>query len=725
MLTIDQNRAIKHPIDRNLCIVAPPGSGKTECLTERAKHIIDITGVDESLVWMMTFSNKAAAELKSRLQKKLGRDTGVYSTNLHKACIRLLRFYANNFSHLDGVPSPDFTIIDNKDEAYLIDMFYQTYERADMALDLSKDLDVDDYEGGRETQRHFSLLKARDVKRPDRYMSSIKFELWKMLETHCIKHNLFGFDDLITRAVDLLTTHSELREATQALVRYILVDEYQDISASQERLINLIRGNAPISIVGDDLQSIFGFRGADRRHFLQFDERNDADTIMLRHNFRSTADIVKYSEYVFSDQSCRKHTREMKVPFRCEYNSIRKVPINNLEDEAKRVIHEIKILESIGQPLNEIAVLYRNHFHANELTKELLLAGIPHCVKGKFSFWDRREVRVVMAYINLALNPYNYSAFKTIASNFQGVGKVTIEECSTEEYETPLECLRNFNLAAYATISRHIQALCDYDSVEALMDMMVDEGAFGTLLDFDDDKARHNNLVTLMDIISNYEVNNLTELNEALYLQRDAQHGNADGVQLMTMHASKGCEFSAVFLLGFSRGSFPASGENVSIADEERLCFVALTRAKHLVYLMCHKDRPSVFLKRLPKHAIYDAETPPGHPYDGRTQYDKEKHEHELNLLERVLNRTQMATNFQKIEGVFTSLIEKFRDAAQRRDVVDICKLTKAEYQLLRLRFHDVDLRIPDLIKYTNINNTFDLLLDKTERGVKCVIDAI
>ena len=577
---------------------------------EEARELAKLDPVRPWNICAITFTNKAANELKERLAKRLGEAANdIWAATFHSACVRILRRDAERL----GFPN-NFTIYDASDAQSVMkqilkerNMDEKTYVPKVILGDLSraKDQYISPIEHAE------SLEKSGDIRK--RQIAPVIVEYARRL----YNAGAMDFDDLIFYTVKLLTEHADVRDYWQNKFRYVLIDEYQDTNKIQYMLAKLLSGKwGNICVVGDDDQSIYKFRGATIENILSFEEEfKGCRTIRLEQNYRSTGHILEAANAVISNNQGRKGKNLWT-----DLGSGNKVLLyatQNQDEEAQYVAG--KILEAYGKGANfrDHAVLYRMNAQSNQLEYAFKRNGIPYKVYGGMRFFDRAEVKDMLAYLCVINSPEDDLRLRRIINTpARGIGERTIEQAAqiaSEENISLYDVIRNAN--HYPDLKRAAPKLIQFvDMMEflrqangsvtpdVLYDLVLEQSGYITALEAkkgDEAISRIENIRELKsNIISYMEQSGDATLSGflddvALYTDLDNMD-EADCVTMMTMHSAKGLEFPTVFIVGMEENMFPSSrciGDPVEMEEERRLCYVALTRAKRMLYLLCARQR--------------------------------------------------------------------------------------------------------------------------------------
>ena len=594
-------------------------------------------------VMAITFTNKAAGELKERLRNMLGGEEGdeVFASTFHSACVRILRRWAEEI----GYPR-SFTIYDTDDSQRVMKTVYKELSVDDKFFPVKSAINqMSRWKDQLVSPAEALQTPAKDTK------GALAARVYAAYEKKLKEAGAFDFDDLIYQTVQLLAEHKEVRDFYQNKYRYLLVDEYQDTSVAQFRLVSLLTGpEKNICVVGDDDQSIYRFRGATIENILNFERvYPGTKTIRLEQNYRSTSNILNAANCVIQ------HNTERKGKTLWTQNGEGdKVQVYTAENEQDEASH---IADIIGQHLREgghladHAVLYRMNAQSAPLESYFTRAGIPHKIVGGQRFNDRKEVKDIHSYMSIVANPRDDVRLRRIINEpARKIGATTIDviaDLAGQEGVSMLEIIRHAD--QYAKLSRAIAPLYKfYQIYERLQDSLenktLDEFAsdvieitgYKAMLEVDAAKGhedaadRLQNLGQLVNNVKNYcdqqgEEASLEGYLEDIALISDIDNYNesADQVVLMTIHSAKGLEFPYVFLIGMEEGVFPSEMSKYSEADleeERRLAYVGITRAKKELYISnsvtrmlygrTQRNEPSRFLREIEPEYLEETRSP-------------------------------------------------------------------------------------------------------------------
>jgi len=603
-----QREAVLHG-DGPLLVLAGAGSGKTRVLTHRVAHLVRARGIGPRRILAFTFTNKAAREMKGRITALIGDVPGLWAGTFHAICVRILRAHADQVDR-----TPSFSIYDSDDQHALIkacvraqDLPDREYRpRAVHALISRAKNNLVDHEA----------FEASAATTFDRVVASLYREYDRRLR----EANAFDFDDLILRTIALLKREPEVLRSYAERFLHVLVDEYQDTNHAQYILISLLAsGSRNLAVVGDDDQSIYGWRGADIGNILSFEESYpDARVIRLEQNYRSTKTILRAANQVVSRNRGRK-PKELWTE-NVEGEAIRLWVLPDEEREADAIVGEIMAaVEGGQQSYSDAVVLYRTHAQSRPLEASLRRHGIAYELVGGISFYERREVKDILAYLRVLMNPGDDLSFTRIVNvPKRGIGPTSIERLTgwARTKSLPLRVVGPYldeipelgPLARkrlgefYALLDRLATAPAELPSADRITAVIEDVRYLDYLVEEDPNTAegRRENLDELVAAAAHYaEVTGdasiegfLAEV--ALVAPVDRMDESADQVTLMTAHNAKGLEFPLVCVAGLEQGLFPHASsfdEPRQLEEERRLFYVALTRAKRRVVLSAARVR--------------------------------------------------------------------------------------------------------------------------------------
>ena len=624
--------------DGPLLILAGAGSGKTRVITHRIAYLIDEMSVNPYNILAITFTNKAAAEMRERVDNLVGFGAeSVWVSTFHSMCVRILR------KHIDKIGgTSSFTIYDASEQKTVVkevlkylQLDPKLYPERAMLSAISKAkegyMTPDDYE------------KAHAASFRDQKIAEDYREYQQRLQSN----NALDFDDLIFKTIFLFETNPDVLAEYQTRFKYIMVDEYQDTNHTQFILVKMLAAKyRNLCVVGDDDQSIYKFRGANIYNILNFEEEYpDAKVVKLEQNYRSKANILNSANAVIANNEGRKDKRLWT-----EQEDGEKVTFTRYGteyEEANGVASRIKTLKNQGVSLDDIAILYRTNAQSRVLEEKLLYENLPYKIYGGQNFYGRKEIMDLVSYLKVLANPIDDQAIKRIINvPKRGIGATTVDKldmyAQSNGYnlydalldieEVPgmtrnVEKIRKFTDMMEGFKARLVHG----EFISEVFDAIMDESGYREALEAeatDEARTRLDNLEELKNKIVTYEesaeVPTLTGLLEDIALVADTEEEDEDGVPtakvtLMTLHSAKGLEFPYVFMTGMEERLFPSgmsldSDDPDALEEERRLCYVGITRAMEKLYMtaagqrMVHGstnfEEVSRFVKEIPKHYL-------------------------------------------------------------------------------------------------------------------------
>lgn len=583
--------------DGPLLIIAGAGAGKTKTLTTKIAYLIEEKYATPYNVLAITFTNKAAKEMKDRLYAMLG-DVAkkIQVSTFHSFGLKLLR---ENFELLGY--DRNFVIMDSDDSLTVVKK-------------IIKDLGYDPKVYNPKAIRNkISSCKNEMIsaKAYERYAVSdyeqVIHKIYEKYEDKLYRNNSVDFDDLLLLPIKLFKENPDVLERYQDLYQYILIDEYQDTNQAQYILTKLIsEKNRRITCVGDDSQSIYSFRGANYKNILNFEkDYPDAKTILLEQNYRSTSTIIDAANQVIKNNSQRKDKKLWTD--RGTGEKIKYYRAYNERDEAQYVIRKIKELVNRGTEYKDIAILYRTNAQSRVVEEEMLKENLPYRVIGSFYFYSRKEIKDLIAYLRLIHNSKdNISLLRVINTPKRGIGLKTIENLTSKADEEGISIYDAINSGKELEFKNTIEKLkivAEDLTLTELIDKVLDASGMKKELESEqslESEVRLENLEEFKSITKSFEEKEgLISLEDFLLeisLISDVEEYKDDPnrISLMTVHSVKGLEFDNVFVIGMEEGIFPHMNslmENMALEEERRLCYVAITRAKDNLHLVNARRR--------------------------------------------------------------------------------------------------------------------------------------
>lgn len=628
-----QLEAVRHT-EGPLLITAGAGSGKTKVLTCRIAHLLE-KGVSPYRILAITFTNKAAKEMRERVEKLVGaRAESMWLSTFHSFCAKLLRF------EIDGKfgYTRNFTIYDTTDQMTLI-------------KDCLKQMNLDDKQFpprsvlGTISSAKNALMDAHEFAgRTNDFYEEKVAEAYTLYEKKLLENNAMDFDDLLRLAVRLLDEYSDVREKYQDRFQYILVDEYQDTNHAQYTLTKLLAAKwRNICVVGDADQSIYAWRGADIRNIMDFTrDYPDAASIKLEQNYRSTKTILQAANAVINNNESR--PKKNLWTENQTGNKIIHYHAQTEYDEADYVAGVIYNRHEISQePYGNMAILFRTNSQSRVLEEKLMRYAIPYTMVGGTKFYDRKEIKDVIAYLRLLYNPEDsLSLTRIINVPKRNIGATTLEHLTDYAEEQGISLFEALSSTEDLPVTKRAKtALEDFSvtifellnhvdewNVQQIMEEVIKQTGYGAMLDADaahdtQGESRKENVGQFLTAAKEYVDDNpdgtLQDFleNVALVSDVDEFESSESKVTLMTLHAAKGLEFPVVFLVGLDEGLFPHSRtlmDSSQIEEERRLAYVGITRAEQQLYVTNASTRtmygrisaymPSRFLAEIPENLL-------------------------------------------------------------------------------------------------------------------------
>lgn len=616
-------------------ILAGAGSGKTRVLTTRIAHLIEDKGVQAANILAITFTNKAANEMRERVEETLGSDTkDMWISTFHSCCVRILRKDINRIGY-----NRSFVIYDSADQVTLIKDCLKELNLSDKVFEPK--VVISTISGAKD--KLYSPQKFKAMHMHDNRMSKMA-DIYALYQDRLKRNSALDFDDLIYKTVELFKEDSEVLDYYRSRFKYIMVDEYQDTSKAQYELIKLLaRQHQNICVVGDDDQSIYGWRGADIRNILEFEkDYDDVHVVKLEQNYRSTQIILDAANTVISNNIERKRKKLWSDKKDGELIKIQLA--ENEMDEADFVSDMIyKICREQNRTYKDFAVLYRANAQARSVEDALNRSQIPYNIYGGTKFYERKEIKDLVAYLRVIQNPQDDISLKRIINvPRRGIGLRTIEKVEDRAslkqeslYSVLIDIETNSDISTKArnSISGFVdtigtlRTIKEVYPVSKLIEKVLETTGYLDELskdNSDESQDRIDNLKEFISIAIEFEQNSEDQdleifLTNIALTSETSDDEVDDKVSLMTIHTSKGLEFPVVFLVGLEEGLFPIaravrSMNDADIEEERRLCYVGITRAKEVLYITLTKKRtlygktnPSIasrFMEELPKECI-------------------------------------------------------------------------------------------------------------------------
>jgi len=629
-----QQEAVEHG-DGPLLVIAGAGSGKTRVLTHRIAHLLASKRARPGEILAITFTNRAAAEMKDRVEELVGRRArAMWVTTFHSACARMLRADAEKLGY-----SKSFTIYDQSDSLRMIKR-------------VMEELDIDAKRfPARAIQSNISgakneLLDAESyASRQGSYFEDTVAQVYELYEKRMVENNAMDFDDLLVRTVNVLELFESVRDRWRRTFRYVLVDEYQDTNHAQYRFLQLLSAeHRNLTVVGDEDQSVYGFRHADIRNILDFEKDfPDAKVVKLEQNYRSTQTILTAANAVVENNRDRRPKKLWTEAG--QGDEIEVVRLADEHEEARWVAGEVeRLVEEEGVKMDEVAVFYRTNAMSRVIEDTLVRFGTPYQVIGGTKFYERAEIKDAVAYLQYISNPRDSVSFSRIVNTpRRGIGNTSLSRLMSHANTTgediwdvaqSAETVPGLGGAAIRAVTEFqatmsgLRAKAETAPVSEALEAVLTETGYFEALEAErtiEAEGRMENLREMIGVAAEFDTNRLIEgesdvsaLDEflqqiSLYTDQDKLDTEESLLTLMTLHNAKGLEFDTVFIVGMEDGVIPHSraldeGEE---EEERRLCYVGITRARQRLYLTSARTRrlyggraestmPSRFLDELP-----------------------------------------------------------------------------------------------------------------------------
>ena len=629
----EQSEAVR-TTEGPLLIMAGAGSGKTHVLTHRIAYLLDEKDVSPYNILAITFTNKAAKEMKARVEHLVGEEAQViWMSTFHSMCVRILRRDADRI----GIER-NFTIIDPTDQKSVIKDVLKS-ENID-----SKRFEPRMFIGAISNLKNELKTPEDAQKEANDFHSQMVATVYKGYQRQLSRNEALDFDDLIMTTINLFERVPETLEYYQNKFQYIHVDEYQDTNKAQYTLVKLLANKFKnLCVVGDSDQSIYGWRGADIQNILSFEEDYpEAQTIFLEQNYRSTKNILNAANEVI------KHNSERKPKGLWTANSggdkIQYYEAMTERDEAEYVVKEIMKHQRSGKKYSEMAILYRTNAQSRVLEETFMKSNIPYTMVGGQKFYDRKEIKDLLSYLRVIANSNDDISLQRIINvPKRGIGPSSVEKIQTYALQNNISMFDALAEVDFIGLSKKVTQECisfyemiqnlikeqEFLEISEIVDEVLQKSGYRDMLDREqsiESRSRLENLDEFMSVPKDYEENTPLEEQSLINFLTDlslvADIDEADtqnGVTLMTMHSAKGLEFPIVFIMGMEESLFPhiraiKSEDDHEMEEERRICYVAITRAEELLYITnattrmlfgrSQSNMPSRFLKEIPEDLL-------------------------------------------------------------------------------------------------------------------------
>ncbi len=634
--------------DTNLLIIAGAGSGKTRTLTHKIAYVIESNLASPFQIMALTFTNKAANEMKQRIEELVGSSVqDMYIGTFHSIALRILRNEGFRY-----------TIYDTRDQEMLIKEILKQLnidkKKYPPSLFLSK---ISSFK--------LNLIHPEEITPANMVEETVK-KVYSRYEKALEDANAVDFDNIILKAIELLKNNISVREKYSNRFRYIFIDEYQDTNYPQYVFVKLLHNNNNIvCAVGDEDQSIYGFRGADITKILNFTrDFKNCRVVKLQKNYRSAQEILDIANNLISNNTFR---NEKRLYSDITGGTVEVYQFNDEREEAIFVTQKTEELLRQGESPSQIAVLYRTNFQSRIVEEEMVKASIPYRIVGSKRFFERKEVKDTIAYLKLLINPDdNISFLRAIESHPRGIGKKlieTIKQFPESSYAKSAEALLKENRLN----KRHRKALEEFMEIfssinindkpaDEVIDEVIEKSGYKNYLEQSKENGRIENIMELKSAAFDMSLNEFLESISLFDYSNEMEQ--TGGVNLMTIHAAKGLEFNSVFVIGVEEGLFPNAVLKESereIEEERRLFYVAITRAKKRLFITHARNRrrgsqivpsaPSRFIEEL---GIEDSSLQPSHLKRGDTIRHKIYGKGVILSVDTISDTEMLTVNFYK-----------------------------------------------------------------------------
>ncbi len=627
-----QQRLAAETLEGPVLILAGAGSGKTRALTCRVANLMD-HGVPAWSILALTFTNKAAKEMKERIVQLVGDQAEeAWISTFHSTCAKILRRDIEKLGY-----SRSFVIYDDDDQGAVIKEILKRFNIDEKFLPPKEiKVKISDAKNKLMSPDEWFAKTERD------YRNQMLHDVFVEYESRLKNLNALDFDDLLVKTLTLLAEHPPVLDYYRGKFRYVLVDEYQDTNYAQYMLVKLLTDRSRnLCVVGDDDQSIYGWRGADIRNILDFEkDYPDAVVIKLEQNYRSTANILDAANQVIAHNAGRKEKALWTEAG--EGESIKLFCAGDEREEAAWVADRIRQLSKHGEAYGNMAVLYRTNAQSRVIEEMLMRSGIPYKVFGGQKFYDRKEVRDVIAYLRVIVNPTDDVSLRRIINvPKRSIGESTVQELMNHARENDMPLYSALTDMPESLSARPRKCVGDFFMLMTMLVAMKESlplPEFVKLLiektglmeqyqkeDTDESRARVENIQEFMGAVEEFaraEANATLEdylENVALVTDMDREENERGYITLMTLHSAKGLEFPTVFMVGLEEGIFPSARSLMDenrVEEERRLCYVGITRAQRrlfisranqrMLYNQVNHNPPSRFLDEIPERLLED-----------------------------------------------------------------------------------------------------------------------
>lgn len=624
-----QQQAVCHK-EGPLLVLAGPGSGKTKVITHRIAYLIQ-QGIPSYQILAVTFTNKAAEEMAERV-KKLVPVCHAWISTFHSFCTRMLYQHAYHLGY-----GPNFSIYDSDDQRNALKQVVNNYEVANnCAIDLKETW-------GKISYYKNQAMSPEDIEKNDDPKGRRVAALYRNYQQLLTNNNAMDFDDLLLRALELLSNYNEILQHYQTKFRYILIDEFQDTNSPQYQIAKLLaQAHSNICATGDPDQSIYSWRGANIGNILKFEQDFPGTVVVkLEQNYRSTKYILEAASHVIMHNILRKEKALWTQ--NGVGNKLRLVQNTDAEEEARMLVRDIRRWQSQGYSLNDMVIFYRTNAQSRVIEMMLRNEQIAYILVGGYEFFDRAEIKDLMAYLRIVANPNDeISLLRILNVPPRGIGAKTLDKVMTAAniahcsllqtlsdplFQRALSARARHHIGQFVEMLDNVKKYDQHDLVKLVQELLRQSGYLEHIKDQDyrKDQTKESNLNEFISMVAQYEKSNpnhsLTEFLQhiSLYTNPDRREGDEQepAIQLMTLHAAKGLEFPVVYIVGVNQGLLPhfMSQGDAELEEERRLFFVGITRARQILTISFNRfvqvpysglidiAEPSPFLAEIPPSA--------------------------------------------------------------------------------------------------------------------------
>ena len=634
----DKQREAVLQTEGQVLVLAGAGSGKTTVLVNRLAYILETKNVRPYNILAITFTNKAAAEMRERIEAKIGPVAkDMWVATFHSACVRMLRSSIERIGY-----DPSFVIYDSADSKTVVKDCMKELNLDEKVFPIRMlQSEISHAKDNLQDEKAYEMINSSD------HRKRVISQVYTLYQQKLKKNNALDFDDIVFCAVKVLSENPDILERYQERFKYIMVDEYQDTNNAQYMLISLLSSSdGNICVVGDDDQSIYKFRGANIQNILNFEnEYPSAHVIKLEQNYRSTSNILNAANAVIANNRGRKG-KDLWTAKQGGEKILNHIAFNE-HDEARFIAGEITRRVRDGANFSDFAILYRTNAQSRVLEEMMLQYAVPYRVLAGLRFYDRKEIKDIIAYLRLIHNTSDAVSLKRIINEpKRGIGAASLEKAEAiagEEDKDLFEIISFANeyselsraaikMVGFAQLINSLKKASNGSSLSDFVARVLNESGYMAMLELEnsvESKTRIENLNEFISAVTEYEksteepsLGGFLE-NVSLVSVIDAYDEDQDACVLMTVHSAKGLEFPVVFLSGLEDGLFPSARSiqtQEDIEEERRLCYVAITRAKQILYITQTRSRtvfgrttpsiPSRFFKEIPPEFLKEVGSP-------------------------------------------------------------------------------------------------------------------